>query len=87
MVAEGRRTAPPGLPEAEVRARRDLVRGVERAAPLLSTNPARCRAMVNTAIRRHDAARVEEETEARSSYTVREKRIGRLGTLVPTCPQ
>lgn len=65
LVAEARHTDLPGLPEAEVRALRELVRGVARAAPLLATNPARCRAMVRTAIRRYDAVRVEGETEAR----------------------
>jgi hypothetical protein len=54
----------PGIPASEVRALRDLVRGVARAAPLLETNPARCRAMVRAAIRRYDAARGEEETPA-----------------------
>ena len=53
-----------GIPASEAKVLRDLVRGVERAAPLLASNPARCRAMVRAAIRRYDAARVERETEA-----------------------
>lgn len=55
-------TAKVETPASEDEALRDLVLGVERAAPLLDTNPARCRAMVGAAIRRYDAARAGQET-------------------------
>ena len=43
-------------PQPELAALRDLVRGVERAAPLLPTNPRRARAMVRAALGSYQAA-------------------------------
>ena len=45
LVAEVQHSGQSGIPEVEEQALRDLVRGVERAAPLLASNPARCRGM------------------------------------------